>query len=81
MNKKDFIEQITVLEISFRNFNITDNEVALEVWYENLKDLTKDEFRLSVGQIVATKKFAPTIAEIREIATNWKKKGLVGGGS
>lgn len=74
MNKKDFIEQITVLEVSFRNFNITDNEVALEVWYENLKDLTRDEFRLSVGQIVATKKFAPTIAEIREIATNLEEK-------
>ena len=74
INIKEFVKQITVLEVSFRNFNISDNEVALEIWYENLKDLNVDEFKIAVGQIVATKKFAPTIAEIREIATNLEEK-------
>lgn len=74
INIKEFVKQITVLEVSFRNFNISDNEVALEIWYENLKDLNVDEFKIAVKQIVATKKFAPTISEIREIATNLEEK-------
>jgi len=49
----------------------TDGAIA-KLWYESLKDLDDEAFKYAVDTIAKTSKFAPSIAEIREKAWEYK---------
>lgn len=69
MDKQFFIRQVAALEAAFRNFKISDNRLSLDVWFQALKDLEEDQMTLAVSKLIATSRYAPTIAEIRQEAT------------
>lgn len=67
-DKKFFLGQMAILEAAYRNFKISDNKATLEVWYQSLKDIDETGLTKAVGTLIATSKFPPTIADIKEAA-------------
>ena len=63
MNKKRFMDLISIMSLAF------NQDVELErvdIYYEYLKDLEPNTFELTIHNIVNTKRYFPTIAEIKE---------------
>lgn len=63
MNKKRFMDLISIMSLAF------NQDVELErvdIYYEYLKDLEPNTFELVIHNIVNTKRYFPTIAEIKE---------------
>ncbi|NLH38315.1 MAG: hypothetical protein GX468_09335 [Thermotogaceae bacterium] len=54
----------------------TDGAIA-KLWYNSLKDLDDDAFQYAVEAIAKTSKFAPSIAEIREKAWEYKHPDIL----
>lgn len=68
MNKEEFARIAMALRTYYPRENLMPNEKAVILWYEQLKDL---EYRVAETAIqiwVATNKWSPSIAEIREQA-------------
>lgn len=63
MNKKDFTKLIIGLAEAYRQ-ELSATQTS--VYYEMLKDLDLDKLNNTIKTIIKTKKFFPTIAEIRE---------------
>lgn len=64
MNKKEFREITEMLE---ENYNKKMDIRIFNLWYEELKDCTADEYENMVIEAIKTKKFMPTLAEIKEL--------------
>lgn len=64
MNKKDFRRITEMLE---ENYNKKMDIRIFGLWYEELKDCTADEYENMVIEAIKTKKFMPTLAEIKEL--------------
>ena len=69
MNEKEFLAISSVIKAAYPNQGIMPSKESLDVWYGMLKDLEYVPVRNAVQEIIATSKFAPSIAEIREKAT------------
>lgn len=66
MTRQDFLKGIYVIENSYQNFKISDKPETLMVWYEMFKDDSEAVFANAIKQVLATSKFSPTIAALRE---------------
>ena len=64
MNKKDFRRITEMLE---ENYNKKMDIRIFGLWYEELKECTADEYESMVIEAIKTKKFMPTLAEIKEM--------------
>lgn len=64
MNKKDFRRITEMLE---ENYNKKMDIRIFGLWYEELKECTADEYENMVIEAIKTKKFMPTLAEIKEM--------------
>ncbi len=64
MDKKSFREITEMLE---ENYNKKMDIRIFRLWYEELKDCTADEYEKMVIEAIKTKKFMPTLAEIKEM--------------
>ena len=75
MEKKEFTKIITALCGAYGK-EFKQNQIA--IWYEFLKDVPEDDLKDAISNIVKTKKYFPTIAEIRTEITkhNVKELGL-----
>ena len=62
MDKTDFMEGIHILQ---NNYNKTLSIEQLKLYYEHLKDLSKDRFIDNVKQAIKTNPFMPNIAQLR----------------
>ncbi len=62
MNKTEFMEGIHILQ---NNYNQTFSKDKLRLYYENLKDMTKEEYLQNINELIKTKTYLPNIAEIR----------------
>ena len=51
---------------------ITTDSAIAKLWYNSLKDLDDEAFKYAVETIAKTSKFAPSIAEIREKAWEYR---------
>lgn len=69
MNEKEFLAISSVIKAAYPNQGIMPSKESLDVWYGMLKDLDYVPVRNAVQEIIATSKYAPSIAEIREKAT------------
>lgn len=69
MNEKEFLAISSVIKAAYPNQGIMPGKESLDVWFGMLKDLEYVPVRNAVQEIIATSKFAPSIAEIREKAT------------
>jgi len=69
MKKDEFATIASALRRAYGKDKIMPDEEALDVWYGMLKDLDYTACRNAVQELIATLKFAPSIAEIRERAS------------
>ena len=64
MNKRDFRKITEMLE---ENYNKKMDIRIFNLWYEELKDCSADEYENMIIEAIKTKKFMPTLAEIKEL--------------
>jgi hypothetical protein len=65
MNKKEFGLIAAAIKTYYPNQNLMPNIQAMDLWYNQLKDIPYKECELALNKWVALNKWAPTIAEIR----------------
>lgn len=68
MNKKEFAIFASALRTYYPKENILPNEQALELWYKQLNDIPYELAEVTLNKWVATNKWSPSIADIREQA-------------
>lgn len=70
INKKDIIETITLLKITYPSAlkDLGEQELALmiEVWTKDFEKVSKDVFNKAINNIRNKNKFFPSIADIKE---------------
>lgn len=70
ITKKDIIDTITLLKITYPNSlkDISEDElkIMIEVWTQDFKNTTKENFNKAIQNIRYTNKFFPSIADIKE---------------
>ena len=64
MNKKDFRRITEMLE---ENYNKKMDIRIFSLWYEELRDCSADEYENMIIEAIKTKKFMPTLAEMKEL--------------
>lgn len=64
MDRKDFRKITELLE---ENYNKKMDIRIFSLWYEELKDCTADKYESMVIEAIKTKKYMPTLAEMKEL--------------
>lgn len=68
MTKKEFAIFASALRTYYPREKLLPNEQAMELWFNQLQDLPYDIATLTLNKWVATNKWSPSIADIREQA-------------
>ena len=68
MYKKEFATFAAALKTYYPKENLLPNPQAMELWYRQLQDIPYQIAELTLNKWVATNKWSPTIADIREQA-------------
>lgn len=68
MIKKEFATFAMALKTYYPKEGLLPNEQALELWYKQLQDIDYKVAEAALNKWVATNKWSPTIADIREQA-------------
>lgn len=69
MQKNEFAVFVASLKTYFpREQNLLPNDRAMELWFRQLKDIPYQVAEAALSKWVATNKWSPSIADIREIA-------------
>ncbi len=71
MNKTDFMEGIHKIQDAY---NTKFEKEKLKLWYENLKDMSRESYLKNIDAQIKTNSFIPNIAQIREEKTNIKNQ-------
>ncbi len=66
MDKKEFAVFASALRTYYPKENILPNQPAMELWYRELSDIPYQVAEAALRKWVATNKWSPSIAEIRE---------------
>lgn len=70
MNQETIIKAIALLKASYpnalNNISKEDLKTMIKVWYEDFKDVPKDDFLEIINNVRYTSKYFPSIAEIKE---------------
>ena len=69
MNKKEFAIFASALKTYYPKEKILPNEQAMELWFNQLQDIPYKVAELTLNKWVATNKWSPSIADIREQAS------------
>ena len=69
MDKKEFSTFVMALRTYYPKEQILPNEQAMALWYRELQDIPFDVAEAALRKWVSTNKWSPTIAEIRESAS------------
>lgn len=72
MDKKEFSIFVMALKTFYPRENLLPNNQAMELWYRQLQDIPYQIAEAALNKWVATNKWSPSIADIREIATSIK---------
>lgn len=80
MNKKEFGIFASALRTYYPKEKILPNEQALELWYRQLKDIPYKLAEVTLAKWVATNKWSPSIADIREQAAGITQGEAIGWG-
>lgn len=70
MTKDEFSKIATALKAVYTDPKFLPDTNAISVWYGFLKDLSNAQCQAAISKYVATRKFPPTIADIREMAAD-----------
>lgn len=75
LTKNEFMEGIHILQ---DNYNKKLSTEQLKLFYENLKDLSKEKFLRNIRQAIKNNPFMPNIAQLRnenvKIYANYKQR-------
>lgn len=66
MTKKEFAILTSAIRTYYPRENILPNEQAMELWYDELKDIPYNAAQLAIKAWVSKSKWSPSIADIRE---------------
>lgn len=80
MDKKEFAIFASALRTYFPRENILPNDQAMTLWYEQLKDIPYNVAEKTLNKWVASNKWSPSIADIREQAINITRGNIKGWG-
>lgn len=69
MTKQEFSKVAAAMRTYYPNSNLLPNTIAVELWYNQLCDISYQVMTLSLNEWVAVNKWPPTIADLRESAT------------
>lgn len=69
MTRRETIELLQLLIAAYPSSKLAANDVTVGVWHEMLKDLPGEVVGVAVRRMIATLKFPPTIADVREAVT------------
>lgn len=70
MTKQEFSKIAMAIKTYYPNAQILPNNAAMELWYQQLQDISYKVCTLAVNRWVAINKWPPTIADIREYAAD-----------
>lgn len=70
MDKKEFSVFAMALKTYYPRENLLPNEQAMELWFRKLQDIPMKVAEAALDKWVSLNKWSPSIAEIREMATN-----------
>ena len=70
MEKNEFAMLAAAIRTYYPKENILPNQQAMELWYRELKDIPFPVAEAALRKWVATNKWSPSIAEIREMTVN-----------
>lgn len=73
MTKQEFSKWVMALKTYYPREQLLPNEQAMELWYQALKDIPMQVAEATLRKWVATNKWSPTIAEIREMCVDVKR--------
>ena len=68
MTRQEFSKIAMAIKTYYPNTQVMPNNAAMELWYQQLQDITYNVCTLAVNKWVAINKWSPTIADIREYA-------------
>lgn len=68
MDRKEFAAFVMAIRTYYPKEKILPNEQAIELWYRELQDIPSPVADAALRKWVATNKWSPSIAEIRETA-------------
>lgn len=68
MTKDEFGKIMMALQGIYQKENLFQNDVTREIWYTALQDIPYDVMMMSVQKWIATEKWSPSVAELRNIA-------------
>lgn len=68
MTREEFINLTKALKTFYPRDNMLPNMEAMELWYRELSDIPYTVAEAALRKYVATNKFSPTIADIRELS-------------
>ena len=68
MTRKEFAQLASAIKTFYPRDNVLPNNQALELWYGMLSDIPYMVAEAAVSKWVATQKWPPTIAELRELS-------------
>ena len=66
MNKKEFALFASALKTYYPKEKLLPNEQAMQLWFKQLQDIPYDLAEVTLNKWVATNKWSPSIADIRE---------------
>lgn len=69
MTKKEFAIFASALRTYYPKENLLPNEQAMQLWFNQLNDIPYNVAEVTLNKWVATNKWSPSIADIREQAT------------
>ena len=72
MKKEEFAKLSMALRTYYPKENLLPNNQALELWYQQLKDIPYEIAEIAVEKWVSTNRWSPTIADIRQMAAEVK---------
>lgn len=69
INKKEFALFVSALKTYYPREKLLPNEQAIELWFRQLQDIPYKVAEVALNKWVATNKWSPSIADLREAAT------------
>lgn len=70
MDRKEFAMYAMALKTYYPKEGLLPNNQAMELWYKQLQDIPYELASVALDKWVATNKWSPTIAEIREMTVS-----------
>lgn len=66
MTKQEFMKIVSAIQNYYPKEHLFPTKESIALWYEELNDLTYEQITTALRRHVATSKWSPTIAELRE---------------